>query len=161
MPALNTILNFGVPIVLILIGILAGRRNERRHLRSLATREDALRGFPVLNVKQLPEQLTGQIEWAHLCTGEVVIASDYFKSFASHLKGLIGGRIRTFETLLHRGRRESALRVREQALSAGADLVLNLRFETATVGRGGRRGLPMAEVVAYGTAVKLRRETQP
>ena len=158
---MDVIVQMSVPIILILIGILAGRRNERRHLRSLATREEALRGYPVLNVKQLPEQLAGQAEWAHLCTGEVVIASDSFKSVAARLKGLIGGRIRSFETLLQRGRRESALRVREQALSAGADLVLNLRFETATVGRGGRRGMPMAEVVAYGTAVKLRRETHP
>ena len=64
--------------------------------------------------------------------------------------------MRTLETLIDRGRREAALRVVEQAQSAGANLVMNLRYETATVGRGGRRGFPMAEIIAYGTAVKLR-----
>lgn len=152
---------YGIPVVLIAIGVFAGRVNERRHLRSLARREAALRGFPLLNIKRLPQVTGGEVEWARLCVGEVVIASDYFKSFASALRNMIGGRVRAFETLLLRGRREAALRVMEEARSAGADLVLNLRYETATVGRGLRRGMPMAEVVAYGTAIKLRREAQP
>ncbi len=144
------------PIILILIGVFAGRVNERRHWRSLAQREHVLREVPLLNTRLLPEGLEAQVEWSHLVVGEVVIASDAFKSFAAQLRNLIGGRVRTFETLIDRGRREAALRVVEQAQSAGANLVLNLRYETATVGRGSRYGVPMAEIIAYGTAIKLR-----
>jgi uncharacterized protein YbjQ (UPF0145 family) len=148
------------PVVLIIIGVLAGRVNERRHWRSLATREAQVRDVPVVNTKRLPEGMEPQVEWARLCVGEVVIASDYFKSFAAMLKNLIGGRIRAFETLIERGRREAALRAVEQARIAGANLVMNIRFETATVGRGSRRGMPMAEILAYGTAIKLRERSR-
>ncbi len=144
------------PIILIGVGVFAGRVNERRHWRSLARREHVLREVPVLNIKRLPDGLEEQVEWSHLLVGEVVIASDYFKSFVASLKSLIGGRIRVFETLIHRGRREATLRVVEQARSEGANLVMNLRLETATVGRGQKQGMPMAEILAYGTAVKLR-----
>lgn len=152
----NLVGQIAVPVVLVIIGVLAGRVNERRHIRSLARREEQVRDVPVLNTRQLPEGMEAQVEWARLCVGEVVIASDYFKTFAGMLKNLIGGRLRTLETLIHRGRREAALRVIEHARSAGANLVMNIRFETATVGRGSRRGMPMAEILAYGTAIKLR-----
>jgi uncharacterized protein YbjQ (UPF0145 family) len=152
----NLVGQIAVPVVLVIIGVLAGRTNERRHIRSLARREEQVRDVPVLNTRLLPEGMEAQVEWARLCVGEVVIASDYFKTFAGMLKNLIGGRLRTLETLIHRGRREAALRVIEHARSAGANLVMNIRFETATVGRGSRRGMPMAEILAYGTAIKLR-----
>jgi uncharacterized protein YbjQ (UPF0145 family) len=152
----SVVAQIAAPIILILIGVFAGRVNERRHLRSLARREHVLREVPVLNTRRLPEGSEARVEWSHLFVGEVVIASDYFKSFAAKLKNLIGGRVRTFETLIDRGRREAALRLVEQARGAGANLVMNLRYETATVGRSGRRGMAMAEVIAYGTAIKFR-----
>jgi uncharacterized protein YbjQ (UPF0145 family) len=152
----DLVVQIGTPVLLIMIGVFAGRFNERRHWRSLARREHVLREVLLLNTRLLPEKLEAQVEWTQLYVSEVVIASDYFKAFAANLRNLIGGRVRTFETLVDRGRREAALRVVEQARSAGADLVMNLRYETATVGRGSRRGMPMAEIIAYGTAVKLR-----
>ena len=133
------------------IGSMAYR--ERRHRMSLRRRE-ARPGAVLTNLRALPEGAAAVESW--LCLGSVVIASDYFKTFAARMKALLGGRLRTLETLLERGRREAVLRVREQADSHGADMVLNIRFETAIVIRGrNNKPYPAAEVLAYGTAVKL------
>lgn len=148
-----SVLQIGLPLFLIALGFLVGRINEGRHRRSLARRE-AMGGPVLTNLKALPTGMDARE--SRLCVSSVVIASDYFKTFAARLKTLVGGRLRTLETLLERGRREALLRLREQAAGMGADLVLNVRLETAVIMRGRRnRPYPAAEVIAYGTAVKL------
>ena len=147
------ILQIALPLFLIALGFLAGRVNEGRHRRSLLRRE-AMAGPVMTNLKSLPEAATAAE--SYLCLGTVVIASDYFKTFGASLKTLVGGRLRTLETLLDRGRREALLRLREDARQRGADMVMNVRFETAIILRSRQnKPYPAAEVVAYGTAVKL------
>ena len=150
---LNLLFQAGTVAVLIGLGFFVGRYRERSHRKSLRQRE--ARPGPVLtNLRALPQGAAAAESW--LCLGSVVIASDYFKTFGATVKTLLGGRLRTLETLLERGRREAVLRVREEAGSRGADMVLNIRFETAIVMRGkNNRPYPAAEVLAYGTAVKL------
>jgi uncharacterized protein YbjQ (UPF0145 family) len=149
----NLILRIGGPLLLIGVGFFAGRINEARHRASLRRRE-AMPGPVLTNLERLPGGMTAV--QSSFCIGNVVIASDYFKFFGAQLKTLVGGRLRTLETLIDRGRREALLRVREQAAAVGADVVLNVRLETAVVMRGRRnRPYPAAEVLAYGTAVKL------
>jgi uncharacterized protein YbjQ (UPF0145 family) len=146
-------IQLGIPLLLICLGFLVGRVVERRHLRSLARRE-ALSGPVLTNLESLPEGMRASASW--FCMGSVVIASDYFKFTGAVLKNLVGGRLRTLETLIDRGRREALLRLREQAARHGADMVLNIRLETAIILRGKRnQPYPAPEVVAYGTAVKL------
>ncbi len=147
------IFQIGLPVFLIGLGFLAGRVNEGRHRRSLLRRE-AMTGPVMTNLRSLPEAARAVESW--LCLGTVVIASDYFKTFGASLKTLVGGRLRTLETLLDRGRREALLRLREDAREREADMVMNVRFETAIILRSKHnRPYPAAEVVAYGTAVKL------
>ena len=140
------------PIILIVLGFLTGRIIESRHFRSLTERE--AQGGPVLtNLKTLPD---GRIPLeTKFCVGGVVIASDYFKTFGAKLKSLVGGRLRTLETMLERGRREAMLRLRDEAAEFGADVVVSVRLETAVIMRN-RQGktYPAAEVIAYGTAVR-------
>ncbi|MHC4983952.1 MAG: YbjQ family protein [Planctomycetota bacterium] len=150
------LIQFGLPLFLILLGFLVGRVTERRHFRSLKQRE-AQSGPVLTNLKKLPGG--ARCVASSLCLGSVVIASDYFKFFGASLKGLVGGRLRTLETVLERGRRESLLRMRQQAAEFGADMVMNVRLETAIVMRSRKnRAYPAAEVIAYGTAVKLARD---
>ena len=84
-----------------------------------------------------------------------MIAEDYFKRFAAALKGLIGGRIVAYESLLERGRREAIVRMKEQARQLGATQVVNMRFETASLSEdfSGQRPMFSAEFIAYGTAL--------
>jgi uncharacterized protein YbjQ (UPF0145 family) len=85
----------------------------------------------------------------------VVIAEDYFKRVAAALKGLVGGRIVAYESLLERGRREALVRMKERARQLGATQVVNVRLETASLSEdfSGQRPMFSAEFIAYGTAL--------
>jgi len=144
------VLNYAIPIFLVVLGFVTGRIIERRHFARLSRRE-AAPGAILTNLRSLPDG--SRPAAGTLCMGSVVIGADAFKTLGASLKTLIGGRMRTLETLLQRGRREALLRMREQADRCGADLVLNVRIETSRLQKS------MAEVIAYGTAVKFAQDT--
>ncbi len=138
--------------VLLVLAFGIGGFVERRHLRSLDDREAQLSDIMLNDLKTIPPNCPP--EPASMVIGEVVIASDYFKTFSAKLRGLIGGEMRTFQTLLVRGRREAIVRMVEQARALGANQVVNVRLATASVGATRRKnGAAMAEVIAYGTAI--------
>lgn len=139
--------------VLLLIGLFFGRASEQRHFRELAATEETLRDIVVCSGRGPADD--GGFRGATLVVGSVVIAEDYFKRFAAALKGLVGGRIVAYESLLERGRREAIVRMKEQARQLGATQVVNLRLETASLSEdfSGRRPMFSAEFIAYGTAL--------
>ncbi len=149
------IIQFSIPLLLIAVGYIAGHIIEQRHFRSLQSRE-AMSGPVLTNLSRVPAGMT--VESTQFVIGSVVIASDYFKFVGANLKTLVGGRLRTLETLLERGRREALLRLREQAAMSGANMVMNVRLETSVIMRSKKKNKssPVAEVIAYGTAVRLR-----
>ncbi len=150
MPAL---IQFGVVVVLLLLGLSVGTLIERRHFRLLARREAALSYILVTDTGSLPPGCAAKP--MGIVFGDVVISSDYFKTFAARLKKIIGGELRTFESLMERARREALLRVLESAERLGANRVINVRFATSNIGSVRRRqaGAAMVEMCAYGTAV--------
>lgn len=152
MKAFFDLLPVVVPIFLIGLGYGVGRYRERRHLLSLAEREADMKDIGVTNLKTVarPEEIAE----ARLVCGQAVIASDYFKTFASRLRNLVGGRMRALESLMARARREATLRMLDEARAMGATEVWNIRLSTSTIGQTqGKRSAPMAEILAYGTAV--------
>jgi len=78
---------------------------------------------------------------------------DFFKRFLSSLRNLIGGRVRAYETLLDRARREAILRMKEEAIAHGAHMIFNLKVETSSIHKGRRNAVGSVEVLAYGTAL--------
>ena len=145
-----------LPIVVLLIfGFSVGSLVERAHFKRLAAREAALADMLVTDLKTLPAGCDAGV--FGLVTGEVVIASDYFKSFAARLRKLIGGELRTFESLMLRARREALVRMLESARRMGADAVVNVRFSTSNIGSmRGKRQAAMVEMYAYGTAILVK-----
>jgi uncharacterized protein YbjQ (UPF0145 family) len=140
------------PVALLALGYFWGTAMESSHLRDLSRREHAFRHIGITNLKRPAGG--GNILHAEFVNGQSVIASDYFKTFLAGIRQLFGGRMRSFETLLMRARREALLRLIEEADRMGANEVCNVRFETSRIGNGsGNRGLPSAEVHAYGTAI--------
>ncbi len=141
-------LQFALPLLLIVLGFVVGRRRDAAHRRSLTQREGSP-GPALTNLRHLP---TGRRAGkTFFCLGSVVIANDYYKAFGAKLKNLVGGRLRTLESLLERGRREALQRLREDARAGGATIVLNVRLTTARI--TGRKAGGAVEVVAYGTGV--------
>ena len=149
---MDTLIGFGVPLVLLLVGLTAGQITEMNHFAKLKRREEETRGVVLSNVKRYV--LDRKVQDARLVTGHVVISTDYFKSICASLRRLVGGRIISYEKLVERGRREALLRLKDQATALGADFVLNVRFETMTIARSRQgQGVTGIEVLAYGTAV--------
>jgi uncharacterized protein YbjQ (UPF0145 family) len=141
-------------IVLLVLALLVGSWVERMHFRRLERRESALRYMLVTDLRTLPPGCESQP--CELVIGEVVVASDYFKTFIATLKKLVGGELRTFETLMHRARREALVRMLESAQRIGANAVVNVRFSTSNIGSMKRnRKAAMVEMYAYGTAVRV------
>lgn len=137
-------------LALVVIGYVFGRRAESRHYRSIQQRERALLGLPATNAR-VPVGAPAPVVRAELVQGSVVISFDFFKRVAAGLRGVIGGRVHAYETLVDRARREAVLRMKESCPQA--DQILNLRLETATISGGGSRAIGSVEVLAYGTAI--------
>ena len=139
-----------ITLVLISLGYLFGRRAEKKHYQSIIEREEVMNTLPAMASRIPPTD-------AHykqtLVSGNVVIANDYFKTFVAGLRNLFGGKVSSYETLLDRARREALLRMKEQAQELQADLIFNVKYETASISKGKSNKMPMIEVLAYGTAL--------
>lgn len=139
-------------LALITVGFSVGRVLESRHFESIRTREKALKKVLVFATRYPPNVIDPQD--CRLVTGAVVISSDYFKQFVAGLRNLIGGRFKGYESLFDRARREAILRMKEDAKVNGFNLVVNVKFETASLSGGQRGVMPAFEIMAYGTALR-------
>jgi len=154
---MNSLLFQVVPVVgLLVLGYLFGRIAEKRHYKKIIKREAETQHLPVIASRYPPQDRPyHQV----LVSGNVVIASDYFKSFLAGLINIFGGRVTPFESMLDRARRESMLRMKDKARALNASYVFNIKFDTTRIATG-RVGA--MEVVAYGTAmVPLEPATPP
>jgi uncharacterized protein YbjQ (UPF0145 family) len=138
----------GLFLLLLATGYVVGRIIEQRHYASIRLRERRYRDVLAFPMRFAPDSVTPQR--AFLVHGTVVVSADYFKTFVAGLRNLIGGRFRSYETLLERARREAVLRLKEEARAKGARLVVCVRFETTSISSG---WAPAIEVLAYGTAL--------
>lgn len=138
--------------VMLVLGFGFGQLNEQRHYKSIRQREQQMSALPAIASRHPPENAHYQQQ---MVIGSVVVASDYFKSFVANLVNFFGGRIRSYEPLLDRGRREAMLRLKQHAKTHGATMVFNVKYETSRI--GGR--VTTIEVMAYGTALIPSKET--
>jgi uncharacterized protein YbjQ (UPF0145 family) len=152
---MEALVPLGLTAALLLLGFVAGSLVERRHLADLVARETRLRSMPVTNFETLPAEWT--VVDSGLVVGSCVVSVDYFKRFVAGLRALFGGRIRSYEPLLDRGRREALARMLEAARARGYDAVVNVRLETSrTANDAGVQQSPVAgvEMVASGTGLR-------
>ena len=140
-----------ITLILISLGYLFGRHAEKKHYQNIIAREETMNALPAIASRIPPTD--GRYKQT-LVSGNVVIANDYFKTFVAGLRNLFGGKVSSYETLLDRARREAALRMKEQAMELQADLIFNVKYETASITKGKSNRMPMIEVLAYGTALK-------
>lgn len=140
-------------IILLALGYGFGSILEKKHFKYIIKREDELKAVLVIASKKLPLEYQNATFHNEFVDGSVVISIDYFKNFVAGLRRLVGGRIRTYETLLERARREALLRMKVQAENHGAVAVFNCKLETASISKGGEGIIGAVEVYAYGTAI--------
>jgi uncharacterized protein YbjQ (UPF0145 family) len=144
---------FIVFLVLLVLGYVFGQLAEKRHFRSIIRREKEMLRMPVMTLKTVPASLNQCSTF--LVSGNVVVSIDFFKKFLSGLRAFFGGRLRSYESLLDRARREAVLRMKESAIARGGKIIVNVRIETASISKHSqsRNSVGSVEVVAYGTAI--------
>ena len=138
-------------LTLLTLGYIFGRIAEIRHFKSIAKREQQLRSILCFS-ERLPPPSAEPVA-TELVAGNVVISIDYFKRIAASLRGIIGGRVNAYETLIERARREAILRMKQEASLKGAHAICNVKLETASITKGKKQQIGSVEVYAYGTAL--------
>lgn len=148
--------------LIIFFGLLAlgygfGSMRERAHYKSIREREKKYQNIFVFEHRLIDdEELRAKSHGAKLVQGNVVISSDYFKMVVAGLRKLIGGRLKSYESLLDRGRREAILRMKQAAAEQGATHVVNVRLETSSISQGRENAIGSIEVLAYGSALTVK-----
>ncbi len=142
-------------LLLLIIGFVFGQVAEKRHYKSIIKRETETLSMPVMTLKTVPAQISHCK--TQLVSGNAVISIDFFKKFVAGLRGLVGGRMRSYESLLDRARREAILRMKQDALQQGAKMIINVRIETSSINKNSSRNQSVGsvEVLAYGTAISI------
>lgn len=85
-----------------------------------------------------------------ICRGSTVRARNVGRDIFAGLKNIVGGEISEYTKLQAESREQAMERMINDAQSFGADAVVNVRLTTAMIMQG------TAEILAYGTAVKLK-----
>lgn len=143
-------------LVLLMLGLGFGSYREKKHFKSIIKREKQYKDILLFDSKRIPEELNAT--GGEIVQGHVVISVDYFKRFVAGLRKLFGGNLKSYETLLDRGRREAILRMKKDAKNYDADKIFNIKFETASISKGAGKAIGSVEVMVYGSAVKSSQE---
>ena len=98
------------------------------------------------------EQIEGKkiTETLGLVRGSTIRARHVGHDIMASLRNIVGGEVKDYTVMLAQAREEAIQRMIEQAEKMGANAIVGTRFVTSMVMSGA------AEMVAYGTAAKVR-----
>lgn len=89
------------------------------------------------------------VEVLGVARGNTVRAKSAGRDFTQSIRNIFGGELKAYSDLMTQAREEAMDRLEAEAREMDADAVVNVRFMTSTVAGNS------AEILAYGTAVKL------
>lgn len=93
------------------------------------------------------------VEHLGLVRGNTIRARHIGRDILAAFRNIVGGEIQDYTKLLAESREQSLDRMVTEAESLGADAIIDVRFTTSMLAQGA------AELLAYGTAVKLKKTT--
>ena len=100
----------------------------------------------IVNIDYIPGK---KIEVLGMARGSIIQSKNLGKDIMSGFKTLVGGELTHYSEMMNEARAKATKRMVDDAQSQGADAVINVRYASSAVMQGA------AEVMAYGTAVKL------
>lgn len=100
----------------------------------------------LLSIDHIPGK---EIEALDIVKGTVVHTKNVGRDFMAAMKTLVGGELVGYTQMLNEARQIAVKRMVDEAEALGADAIVNVRYGTSSVMSGA------AEVIAYGTAVKI------
>ena len=89
-------------------------------------------------------------EMIGLVKGNTIQAKSIGKDIKAGFRHMVGGEIKEYTQMLAESREIAMKRMVDKAEKLGSDAVINVRFMTSSIMGGA------AEILAYGTAVKLK-----
>ena len=114
-----------------------GQAHIKEIMKMLVTNTDRIPGKEIVEILGLVKGNTVRAKW-------------FAKDIMAGLRNLMGGELKEYTEMLTEAREEALSRMTKDAEALGADAVVNVRFITSYITEGA------AEILAYGTAVKLR-----
>ncbi|MBR2131765.1 MAG: YbjQ family protein [Oscillospiraceae bacterium] len=102
----------------------------------------------LLNIDYVPGREV--VEALGMAKGTVVQSKHLGRDFMAGMKTLVGGEITGYTEMLIEARQIATKRMVDDAQRMGADAIIGVHYTSSTVMQGA------AEVLAYGTAVKLK-----
>jgi uncharacterized protein YbjQ (UPF0145 family) len=85
-----------------------------------------------------------------IVTGNTIRAKHLGKDIVAGLRQLVGGELKEYTEMLTEARAEALKRMKHNGKAVKADAIIGVRLTTSSIMGGS------AEIVAYGTAVKLK-----
>ncbi len=104
----------------------------------------------LVNIDYIPGEEI--IEALGVVKGQVVQSKNIGRDFMAGMKTIVGGEIVGYTEMLKTARQMATKRMVDDAESLGADAIINIRYGSSAVMNGA------AEIIAYGTAVKLKKK---
>lgn len=105
----------------------------------------------LLSIEYIPGE---EIEALGMVKGTVVQSKNIGRDFMAGMKGLVGGEIVGYTEMLNEARQIAVKRMVDEAKAMDADAIIGIQYGSSQVMQGA------AEMVAYGTAVKIIKKQQ-
>ena len=84
-----------------------------------------------------------------LVRGEIVQSKHVGRDIMAGVKTIVGGEVKSYTDMISEARKVATERMIEEAKNMGADAIVCVRYGSSAIMQGS------AEIIAYGTAVKL------
>ena len=105
----------------------------------------------LLSIEYIPGE---EIEALSMVKGTVVQSKNIGRDFMAGMKGLVGGEIAGYTEMLNEARQIAVKRMVDEAKAMDADAIIGIQYGSSQVMQGA------AEMVAYGTAVKILKKSK-
>ena len=102
----------------------------------------------VTTTEKIPNEEISEI--LGIARGSTVRARNIGRDIFAGLKNIIGGELSEYTKLQAESREQALQRMIEDGERLGADAIINIRISTSVITQGA------AEILAYGTAVKIK-----
>lgn len=104
----------------------------------------------LVNIDYIPGEEI--IDTLGIVKGQIVQSKNIGKDFMAGMKTIVGGEITSYTEMIKTARQMATKRMVDEAKNLGADAIVNVRYGSSAVMNGA------AEIIAYGTAVKLKQK---
>ena len=105
----------------------------------------------LLSIEYIPGE---EIEALGMVKGTVVQSKNIGRDFMAGMKGLVGGEIAGYTEMLNEARQIAVKRMVDEAKAMDADAIIGIQYGSSQVMQGA------ADMVAYGTAVKILKKSK-